>query len=309
MSKTIGQPFITIVIPTYNRENLILETLETVWEQTYKNYEIIVVDNASEDNTVKILKPYVSKGKLTLIENSENLERSRARNIGFKTAKGDYLTLLDSDDFMYPECLQDAANFIKKHSDIHFFHNYFELVNDDKEPLRQYSFPSEKNQIERYAEGNFISCIGVFLSKEVYSNFHFNEDPNVIGSEDWELWFRVLAHYKLGSIPKVNHGIRHHDSRSITNYQLDSIVERKNYILDHVLQDSKVNKIFGQYENFMRSSVYVFAAVSANQAKNFKKAKAFLIKALKLHPKIFFTRRFLRVFQIAQFKLDITPTK
>jgi glycosyltransferase involved in cell wall biosynthesis len=297
-------PLISIVIPTFNRETLILETLETVFNQTYTHYEIIVVDNASTDNSIKILRGIAQEGKIRLIENQQNLERARARNVGFKAAEGDYLTLLDSDDFMYPNALQDAVNYLGTSSKNDFFHQFYELVDEHKIPLYQYRFPAEKKQIKKLAEGNFISCIGVFLSKKVYREFFFNEDEKILGSEDWELWIRVRSKYELGVIPRINFGIRSHTNRSISAYDLESIAARKDYIINGLLNDTSVAKVFGKFENLMRSSALVFTAVSANQAKQFNESKKFLKAALLLTPKLILNPRFLRVAQIANFKID-----
>tara|TARA_R110000868_G_scaffold64629_14_gene194160 strand:+ start:679 stop:1608 length:930 start_codon:yes stop_codon:yes gene_type:complete len=305
MNQSLNQsPFFSIVIPTYNRASLIFETLESVFQQTYTNYEIIVVDNASTDNTIELLSPLDAAGKIRLIRNEKNIERSKARNVGFKNAKGDFLTLLDSDDFMYPSNLQDAADFILENPSIHFFHNFYELVDSHKKALYHYSYPHPSKQLKALAEGNFVSCIGVFLSKKVYSNYHFNEDEKILGSEDWELWIRVRSKYNLGVIPKINNGIRHHTQRSITAYDLDSIVARKEYIIENLLKDKNVKASFNQYKELMLASAYVFGAISANQALQFKQAKNLLKKALKIYPKLLLKPRFLRAAQIANLKLD-----
>lgn len=297
-------PFFSIVIPTYNRANLIIETLESVFQQEYNNYEILVVDNASTDHTLELLKPLEAEGKIRLIRNENNLERSRARNKGFENAKGDFLTLLDSDDFMYPSNLKDAADFIQNNPTCHFFHNYYELVDAEKRALYHYRYPHPEKQIKALAEGNFISCIGVFLSKEVYSNYLFDEDEKILGSEDWELWIRIRANYELGVIPKINNGIRHHAQRSISAYDIDSIVARKEYIIEKLFKEPSVKECFENYKGLMLATAYVFGAISANQALQFKKAKNLLKKALKIYPKLLLKPRFLRAAQIANLKLD-----
>lgn len=115
--------FFSVVIPTYNRAQFIEKTLESVFEQTYPHYEVIVVDNCSTDNTCELLKPYVDEGKIKFIRHSENLERAHSRNTGIENARGDFLTLLDSDDFMFEENLSDAARFAKENPEIKVFHN------------------------------------------------------------------------------------------------------------------------------------------------------------------------------------------
>lgn len=298
------EPFFSIIIPTYNRSSLIFDTLNSVFDQKYRNFEVIVVDNASTDDSIELLKPLEDEGKIRLIQNEKNIERARARNRGIANAKGDFLTFLDSDDFMYPNNLQDAAEFVKMNPEYHFFHNYYELVNANKESIQTYDFPSADKHIQKLAIGNFISCIGVFVSKEVYSTYKFNEDEKILGSEDWELWLRVLSNYKLGTIKKINSGALFHAGRSISSYNLESIVERKKYLIDNVLQDKEVKKVFGKYESTMRASALIFTATSANEAGLFKEAKKYLKVALKLKPSLIFNPRFIRVAQIAQFKMQ-----
>ncbi|MEQ8909956.1 MAG: glycosyltransferase family A protein [Vicingaceae bacterium] len=304
-SKRLENPFFTVVIPTYNREDLIEATLKSVLAQTYSNYEILIVDNASTDRTIQVLKPFLEEhDQITLIKNEKNLERSRARNVGFRAASGDFLTLLDSDDFMYRDSLKDAAEFVKKNQTVNFFHNYYELVDSDWNTLKSYTFPSEKDQIKQLAKGNFISCIGVYISREIYQAYEFNEDEKILGSEDWELWLRVISKYPLKSIEKVNSGVLYHKGRSISAYSLKEVVKRKNYIIDEVLKNKAVQDIFGRYESLMRGSAYLFTAVSANDAKLFNEAKKYLRRAAELWPPIIFSKRFIRIAQIANFKIE-----
>src|SRR5690349_19559359 len=110
----------TVVILTYNRADLILETIHTVLNQTYRNYEIIVVDNCSTDNTEEVLKPLIEKRLIRFLKHDKNYERSKSRNTGMKNANGDYLTFLDSDDFMYVNCLKDAHAYIIENPEIKF---------------------------------------------------------------------------------------------------------------------------------------------------------------------------------------------
>lgn len=297
-------PFFTVITVTYNREDLVLKTLDTILSQEYKNYEVIVVDNASTDNTIAKIEPLEKEGRIKIIRCNENLERARARNLGFKAAKGDFLTLIDSDDFMYKNNLSDAANFILKNPKTNFFHNYVELVDSEFNHLNKFYYPSKGNQISRLAKGNFLSCCGVFLSKEVYSKYLFNEDDKILGSEDWELWVRVRADYELGIIEQVNNGMLHHQGRSVLAYDIKSILERKVYMIKNMLAIPSVKLAFGKFEKEMYSSAYLFTAISANQAGLFKEARAYLLGAFKVNAKEIFNPFYLRALQIAIFKIN-----
>ena len=300
----MSKPYFSVVISTYNRAQLIVETLDTVLDQNFKDYEIIIVDNASTDNTVEVLKDYLHNSSINLIINKENLERSKARNIGIESATGEYVTFLDSDDFMYSVALKEAFDFSSKHPKVKFFHSRYELVDNERRLLRSYDFPAEKNFIKGLAVGNFISCIGVYLHREVYQKYRFNEDEKVIGSEDWELWVRIISEHELFHLPKVCFGIRQHPNRSISAYDLDSIASRKEYILEHLFKNQKVVETFAPFKSLMRSSSLIFTAVICNSTQRFDKAKIYLWKAFKIKPDIVLSRRFLRVLQIAIFKLN-----
>ena len=107
---------ISIIIPTYNRAHIVCETLDSVLSQTYTNWECIVVDDGSTDNTKDIIKSYRVKDSRFLLFNRENKVKgvSYCRNISLENANGDYILFLDSDDLLDKKCLENRLNFINK---------------------------------------------------------------------------------------------------------------------------------------------------------------------------------------------------
>lgn len=293
----------TVVIPTYNRGALIVNTLETVFNQSYRNFEIIVVDNYSTDNTDEILKPYADKGLIRYIKHDKNYERAKSRNTGMQNANGDLLTLLDSDDFMYVDCLKDAAAYALSHPDIKVFQNKYELVNDKKEKIYSYAFPSLDNQYKALCSGNFMACIGGFLHREVYTKIQFDTTRELTGSEDYEYWFRVFAKYKVGRINKVNSGVLQHEGRSVNNQAFDLMLQHKDYIVAVIRRHSAVKEKFEKYIPRFEASFLIYAAIKANQAFLFKRALSLLLLATKADFSVLISKRFIRVFQIALFRL------
>ena len=293
----------SVIVPTYNRADLILKTLNSVFMQTYTNYEIIIIDNGSTDNTLEILAPLERDGKIKIIRNPINEERSVSRNLGIKAAKGDFLTLLDSDDLMYENNLMDSFAFYKSNSNFHFFHNLYHLIDTDGNVIYKYRFPNNTNAIKSIANGNFISCIGVFMSREIYTNYKFETNPIIIGSEDWELWIRILAKYKLGRINKINNGIVHHPGRSITTYSLESIITRKKFIINQIKNNAELYSIYKKYIVNINSWAYLFAASMANSGGMYQEARKYLRIAFQYQFNLIFNRKFLRILQISIFKI------
>lgn len=287
--------FFSVVIPSYNRAHLIEKTLMSVFEQSYKFYEIIVVDNCSTDNTIEVLQPYVQSGRIRLIKNEVNLERSVSRNNGMKAAKGDFLTLLDSDDLMHKDNLHDAAAFIRENPDIKFFHNLFHLVNENGEVIYTPRVRDNKTAVKSISYGNFLGCIGVFLAREVYQQYHFDENPVVIGSEDWDLWIRIISRYPVGRISKINNSVVEHGARSISTFTPDSILQRRIYILNKIRNNPDLRSVYAKYLSVMEASGYVLAASTANAARAFKAGKKYILRALYTNPLLIFDLPFLRV--------------
>ncbi len=282
-----------------------MNTLHSVFSQTYKNYEVIVVDNCSTDNTETILKPYIEANNIRFIKNEQNYERARSRNTGMENASGDFLTLLDSDDFMYPNCLADAADFAQKNPQLKCFHNLFEMVNDRNEVIYNYDFIEIDNQIEDIAKGNFMSCIGNFIHKEIYSKYRFETFQDLTGVEDWEFWLQVLADYEVKRINKINCGVLHHETRSVQTQNIESLERGYEFLINKYKVDKHLSKIYAPYIQEIESSSYIYLAILGNTGAFFDKAKYYLLKARQANPKIVFSKRFIKVYIRAMLKSQI----
>ncbi len=273
-------PFFSVVIPTYNRAEFIEATLQSVFSQTYPHYETIVVDNCSTDNTEDLLQRYIGRGQIQWIKHEQNLERARSRNTGMTAARGDFLTLLDSDDFMYPNNLADAADYARKNPDIKCFHNLFEFLDSQGNVIRRYPMPSLNNQLKAIANANFMSCIGDFIHREIYERYHFDTTPELIGGEDWEFWLRVLADYKVGRIEKINSGILQHQGRSVNNQNLQSMKTGLEKLFAKVQTDPRLSRVYRPYLKRIRANSLLYLAILANTGGLFDEARGYLTQAV-----------------------------
>jgi glycosyltransferase involved in cell wall biosynthesis len=287
--------FFSIVIPSYNRADLILETLESVFAQTYAHYEILVVDNCSTDNTEEILKPLIEKNKIRFIKNERNYERAYSRNIGLKNAAGDFLTLLDSDDFLLPNCLQDACDFVLNNPEIKVFHNFSTLVNDKHQLVYRLKYPSIKNQYKAICRGNFMGAIGGFIAREAYQQFRLNEDPKMTGAEDYEFWFNVFARYKVGRIYKVNSQIREHPARSVNIDAYNHLTYQRDKMIETINSNKFLKEKYGKYTGTLAASFELQDVIVNKQSYTLRKRLSFLVKAAKSDFSVIFTKRFISV--------------
>ena len=295
-------PFFSVVIPTYNRAAFIKPTLQSVLSQTYPNFEIIVVDNCSTDNTDQVLDSFIRAGQIKFIKHEQNFERARSRNTGMKAARGDFLTLLDSDDYMYPNNLADAAKYARTHPDIKCFHNLFEFVNSGGKVLRRYPMPSLRNQRKAIAGGNFMSCIGDFIHREIYQRYEFDTTPELIGAEDWEFWLRVLADHQVGRIEKVNSGVLQHDGRSVNSQNLGSMKTGLEQLYVKLSTDPHLSKVYGPYLKRIRANSLIYMAILANTGGEFGEARNYLSEAMGADLGLLAGTRFWRVARRAWLK-------
>jgi len=232
----------SVVIPTYNRAHLILKTLNSVLNQSFRDFEILVVDNCSTDNTCEVLSQVLDSGKVKFIRHDRNYERAKSRNTGMENAQGEYVTFLDSDDLMWRSNLEDADTYIMENPDIRFFHNLYNIVSTDNKMIYSPRFPRTKNLAKAIASGNFLSCIGVFIHKEVYQGIRFDTNSLLTGSEDHEFWLRVAAKYsRLGRINKVNSSLVSHGERSFNIKNIDDIRRRYQYIIKKIQEDTSLS--------------------------------------------------------------------
>jgi glycosyltransferase involved in cell wall biosynthesis len=269
-------PFFSVVIPTYNRAKFIVRTLESVFAQTYQHYEVIVVDNRSTDETEEVLRPHVAAGRVNFIRHDRNYERARSRNTGMGAARGDFVTLLDSDDLMYPTNLGDAAEFARANPGLKCFHNLAEIVAPDGRVVYRLPYPPLKDQAKAIAGGNFMACIGDFIHRDVYRHYRFDTRPELTGWEDWEFWLRVLAEHPAGRIGKVNSGIVQHGGRSVNVQDLSSLEAGAVYLAGKMRTDPQLRRGYGPLAGRVEATAWVYMAVQANSGGLHRRALAYL---------------------------------
>jgi glycosyltransferase involved in cell wall biosynthesis len=279
---TDAAPFFSVIIPTYNRADLVGKAVESVLNQRFGNHEILVIDNRSTDDTRRVMQKYIDARQVTYIQNDRNYERSYSRNVGLEHARGRYVTLLDSDDVLYPDCLQDAFTFASQNPDVWFFHCLYEAIDHEYRALKPVRFASIVNPFKELMEGNFISNIGVFYKRELASRLRFDESPAMIGAEDYDFVIRALAEAgTLGRIDKVNAGVLSHPNRSVNLERWDTTYARIRHFIDKQLGSALFLQHYGPYvETFVANlQLYLcgFLATRGHSAR----AVRFLLMALR----------------------------
>lgn len=293
--------FFSIIIPTYNRASFIANTIKSILNQSYQHFEIIIVDDGSTDKTKEIIDNFKSeKIKYFKIENSE---RGFARNFGVIQSSGDYITFLDSDDVLLPQHFSNAIESIEKYNHPPFLHLGYEIVNTDNKLL--FKIDRLKNDdISFLIRGNSLSCNGCFLRSDISRSFKFNEDRNLSGSEDWELWFRVLANYGIKTDNRISSRMYNHETRSVSLSlnQERNLVLRKELALKYAFEDPKVIDVYGKYFKEIDAFGDSYIALHLGLSGNKKRSIRYFLKFVKNYPSSVFSKRFFVIIKYILFK-------
>lgn len=261
----------SIILPTYNRANLISKAIRSVVYQTYQNWELIVVDDGSTDNTKKVVEEFVRADNRIIYLSQKNKERSAARNNGIKSAVGEFICFLDSDDLYYKTHLEEFKKFItesKFQKGLYFSGlSYGKYCNEKEEYNLSYS-----NNIE-FVLINTIGTPRACISKELLKENLFNENIRI--SEDKELWVRILKNNPLFYHRQKTFIEIEHNERSVN---LGSEFENLK-ILRFIISNNK-KLIRRKYKKLVISAAYF--NISKRQIKNGKLSKAFYYILLSL---------------------------
>lgn len=194
---------ISIITPSWNSEKYILETIKSVQAQTYKDWEILIIDDCSTDNTVKIVEYIIEyDSRVKLIKQKKNLGPGAARTRGVQIASGRYIAYLDADDVWLPEKLERQIEFMRNNN-CFFSCTSYEVINDSGKSLKKYiHMPSKMNYMD-YLTNNVLQTVGIMIdTSKVNKKLLFM--PNIRIGEDAATWLQVLkAGYTCYGIDEI----------------------------------------------------------------------------------------------------------
>ena len=187
------EDLVSIVTPTYNCGKFITETIESVIGQTYKNWEMIIVDDCSKDNTQEIVKKYLKNDKrIKYIKFEKNQGAAIARNTAIREAKGRYIAFLDSDDLWSKDKLEKQINFMKKNS-YSFTCTAYEQIDENNNLLNKIIRPKIKADYNRILLDCPVGNSTVMYNVDELGKF---EVPNIRKRNDDALWLQILKKEK-----------------------------------------------------------------------------------------------------------------
>jgi len=205
-------PFFSIIIPTYNRASLISKAIESVINQQESNWELIIIDDGSTDNTKEVVEQF-DDARIRYIY-QENAERSAARNHGIRKASGKYICFLDSDDYYLPIHLSTFRTEIEKPESPKKGFYFIDIIFDEggKQTTFENPNPEYTNHIEWMIQMP-IGALRTCIHSEIMKNYEFNPIYNI--SEDTDVWVQIARTHPVIHIPIATLVVINHDDRSV----------------------------------------------------------------------------------------------
>lgn len=291
---TADRPLLTVVVPTFNREAHIGRCLESLVSQGFDDLQVVVVDNASTDRTVEVVREFERHLDLVVVVNDENRERAFSRNRGAEEAVGSFVVFLDSDDVLSAGALIRAAAFIREDAGRRFFFQLLRVVDEDGDLVYQPTVG--RGPMERVlAEGNPLSCSGVYVERELFLSHRFAESPDLVASEDWHCWIRVATECLPVVCPGDGALLVDHAGRTMTADRWEAAERRFALLTDDLLAHPVVADFLHPNRALFRATQDHYVAVKAAGQGAFGASARRFARSVRRCPSLLLTRRTLHL--------------
>jgi glycosyltransferase involved in cell wall biosynthesis len=225
----IRNPDITVLMPVYNDEKFVRYSIESILNQTFQNYEFIIINDASTDGTLDILNEYKKQDHRIIVEsNKDNLRVPRTLNKGLNLARGKYIARIDSDDISGKKRFEKQVLFLENNKGFGMVGSYAEVIDEEDKTI---------DFLHEYSEPEFIFYTLSFWNCFVTSSVMFEKklaiesggfDPNFDRTEDYEMWYKISRLKKVYIIPEYLSKYRKNKSGVTAKYSAEQLRNAEN---------------------------------------------------------------------------------
>ncbi len=200
-------PLVSVVMAVYNGQPFLRAAMDSILNQTYTNFELIVIDDASTDATAEILHAY-NDPRIKIVTNLNNIGQTRSLNKGIEMARGSLIARHDADDTSYPERFEQQVDYMLAHPDVGLLGTSYEVISDSGQILEEVVLPTTHEALcERMEDGN-IFCHGsvMFTASAVAKVGGYN--PGFRVTQDYDLWLRLSEVSRIANLPALLYRFR-----------------------------------------------------------------------------------------------------
>lgn len=272
----------SVVITSYNSEKYIKETLESICNQTYKHFEVLIIDNYSSDGTVEIAESFQNKIDIKILYNNVKKNIGLSRNIGIKNSKYEYIAFIDSDDLWTSNKLQEYSNLLDT-SD--FICSNASIIDDKSKVIQDqfFYFTSPEVTFDSYdlLKTNYVITSTVVCKKKLIFEAGLFEQSKGFNGEDYILWLNISNISNIKFINLCMTRYRIHNS----NLSFENLDSRNKLLFDtmKIKEDfiDKFNPGFRKFNNYFNNELNVELSYNYLKLKNYPKSFSFFLKSLR----------------------------
>ncbi len=202
---------VTVLLPVYNGEKYLREAIDSILNQTYTDFEFLIINDGSTDRTEEIILSYTDP-RINYVKNEQNIKLIATLNKGLKLAKGKYIARMDGDDVSLPARLEKQIGYMEKHPEIGLCGSYIQTLEAGSEYIIKYQTESDQIKFRLLFDTHFPHPAAV-LRKSVLTENNLEYELKYIHAEDYVLWNRMALHTGLHNIPEVLVLKRSHDEQ------------------------------------------------------------------------------------------------
>jgi glycosyltransferase involved in cell wall biosynthesis len=297
-------PELSIIIPTYNTGKFLVETMNSIFQQTYNDYEIILIDDRSTDDTPDIIRSFTDRRikKIFLERNSGGC--STPRNVGIINSKGKYISIFDSDDVMLSDKLELSLKFLKQNDDIGLLFTNYMVIDEKGETIieNKLSQSTKFAELEKIPYGtkmfrirgkslhkalysaNWIGPSSCIIPKKVLDDVG-NFDSSLNYAEDRDLYFRISNKYDFGYLDIIGHGYRKRKNSQVDQFNKKGHLFSKSLIeavKKQLKNESNIKAIF-EGKKLISKCLYS-RGYSYQTIENMRKARKNYLLSLREYP-------------------------
>lgn len=250
-------PLITVLMPVYNSESFLNEAIESILTQTFKDFEFLIINDGSTDNSKNIIFSY-NDIRIKYVENHSNIGLIKTLNKGFDLAKGIYIARMDADDICMPERLKKQFEFMEKNINICLCGSWYQTFGEINKYVK-YATDNDEIRVRLLHQTQFCHP-SVILRKFLLEEYNYIFDSNYLHAEDYEFFVRIAEKYKVANLPEVLLKYRTHKN-SVTNLYNNIQAENTKKIIINQFKNFKIdfdNYDYDLYINFAYNNFKYF---------------------------------------------------
>lgn len=235
---------VSIIVPTYNCEKYVKKTIDSILNQTYQNFEIIVIDDCSSDSTVEIVESILDK-RICFFKNKKQSGAAFSRNRGIANAKGDYIAFLDGDDIWHKTKLEEQLCFMKENN-YDFSCTNYDVIDENDNPRGTIVTGPRIMKHRTFLKTDYVGCLTVMYKRDIYPNLSIPD--TILKRNDYALWIKLSERTKCYRLNKVLASYRK-TSNSLSSGKKSKLVKYHKELFQKLYGFGKIRSTFYALRN------------------------------------------------------------